>query len=821
MNWKRTKNSGSPENREAGNGKAGAEERRQIAVPEVDPGCGLSAEQVRLRTENGYVNRSDSSPTKSVGDIVKSNTFTFFNLVFVVLGGCLIAVGSYTNLLFLIIAAANTFIGIFQEIRSKRAVDRLTLLAEQKIHCIRDGEWEEIPSSELVRDDIVEFENGSQICADAVICSGQVTVNESLLTGETDAILKQDGDELRSGSFVNGGRCVARLTQVSSDSYASRLAMEAKSDVKLAKSEMMRSLDRLIRIIGILLVPVGICLFINQYTMLGLPVKGAVEATVAALIGMIPEGLYLLTSIAIAVGVLRLSRRKVLVRDMNCVEILARVDTLCVDKTGTITEPGMDVEHFILLDEENFPEEAVTEMLAAFYDNMDADNDTGRAMAEHFKQDSDWEAADIVPFTSDTKWSGITFEEHGSFLIGAPEFIMGSRLKELKKKIRPWAEQGMRVLLAAAYDGSLREERLQEACIRPMALILITNRLRGEAAETFRYFKEQGVSIRVISGDNPSTVSEVARQAGIEGAELYVDASTLKTDSSLEAAAEKYRVFGRVTPEQKCRLVKALQKNGHTVAMTGDGVNDVLALKEADCGIAMASGSQAACQIAQLVLLNSDFQSMPAIVGEGRRVINNIQRAASLFLVKNIFSFLLSLVSLFAGFPYPLLPLQLSLIGSLTIGIPSFFLALEPNSSRVEGHFMSNVFYKALPGGLTNLFLVLGIELFTYAFDFPVEQLYTISAVTVLFVGLLVLYQVCKPFDWKRRTVWGIMTGAALVCVVFFGGLFSIRPLTLQTALVLAVFLLLAQPAMHTALWLFEQGNRLYRRLRKYGVEND
>lgn len=508
-------------------------------------------------------------------------------------------------------------------------------------------------------------------------------------------------------------------------------------------------------------------------------------------------------------------------RDMNCVEILARVDTLCVDKTGTITEPGMDVDRFILLDEENFPEEAVTEMLAAFYDNMDADNDTGRAMAERFRQDSDWEAADIVPFTSDTKWSGITFEEHGSFLIGAPEFIMGSRLKELKKKIRPWAEQGMRVLLAAAYDGNLKEDGLQEACIRPMALILITNRLRGEAAETFRYFKEQGVSVRVISGDNPSTVSEVARQAGIEGAELYVDASTLKTESSLDAAAEKYHVFGRVTPEQKCRLVKALQKNGHTVAMTGDGVNDVLALKEADCGIAMASGSQAACQIAQLVLLNSDFQSMPAIVGEGRRVINNIQRAASLFLVKNIFSFLLSLVSLFAGFPYPLLPLQLSLIGSLTIGIPSFFLALEPNSSRVEGHFMSNVFYKALPGGLTNLFLVLGIELFTYAFDFPVEQLYSISAVTVLFVGLLVLYQVCRPFDWKRRTVWGVMTVAALVCVVFFGELFSIRPLTLQTALVLAVFLLLAQPAMHLALWLFEQGNRLYRRLKKYGTENN
>lgn len=426
--------------------------RPEIPAREIDPAVGLSADEVQARLENGYGNISNSSPTKTVGQIVKSNTLTFFNLVFVILAVCLIAVGSYSNLLFLIIAAANTFIGIFQEIRSKKAIDRLTLLAEQKVPCIRDGSREEIPSSELVRDDIVEFENGSQICADAVVLSGQVTVNESLLTGETDAIPKLTGDALKSGSFISGGHCTARLTHVGADSYASRLAEEAKSDVKLAKSEMMRSLDRLIRVIGILLVPVGICLFLTQHQM-GLTVKGAVEATVAALIGMIPEGLYLLTSIAIAVGVLRLSRRKVLVRDMNCVEILARVDTLCVDKTGTITEPGMDVDKLVLLDEENFPEEAVMEMLAAFYDNMEADNDTGAALAACFKNDSDWEAREFYPFTSETKWSGITFAEHGSFLIGAPEFIMGSRIKELKKKIRPWAEQGMRVLLAASYEG--------------------------------------------------------------------------------------------------------------------------------------------------------------------------------------------------------------------------------------------------------------------------------------------------------------------------------------------------------------------------------
>ena len=773
MNWK--KNSKSLENQEAGKGNVDTEERREIAVLEADPGCGLGAEEVRLRVENGYVNRSDSSPTKSVGDIIKSNTFTFFNLVFVVLGGCLIAVGSYTNLLFLVIAAANTFIGIFQEVRSKRAVDRLTLLAEQKIHCIRDGEWEEIPSSELVRDDIVEFDNGSQICADAVICSGQVTVNESLLTGETDAILKQAGDELKSGSFVNGGRCVARLSHVGSDSYASRLAREAKSDVKLAKSEMMRSLDRLIRVIGILLIPVGICLFINQHQMLGLPVKGAVEATVAALIGMIPEGLYLLTSIAIAVGVLRLSRRKVLVRDMNCVEILARVDTLCVDKTGTITEPGMDVDRFILLDEENFPEEAVTEMLAAFYDNMDADNDTGRAMAERFRQDSDWEAADIVPFTSDTKWSGITFEEHGSFLIGAPEFIMGSRLKELKKKIRPWAEQGMRVLLAAAYDGNLKEDGLQEACIRPMALILITNRLRGEAAETFRYFKEQGVSVRVISGDNPSTVSEVARQAGIEGAELYVDASTLKTESSLDAAAEKYRVFGRVTPEQKCRLVKALQKNGHTVAMTGDGVNDVLALKEADCSIAVADGSDASRQVAQVVLLDSDFTNLPQVVMEGRKVVNNVTRTASVFFIKTIYSVLVSVICLLANIPFPFIPIQITVLDAAIEGYPSFLTIWESDTRKIRGRFLKTALSNALPFALTVTAMVAVTSIIA---PFTVEQRQTVMYFLLIFISMAAVVKSCIPFNGLRTFICITMVIGTFGGLAILPSLFEISAIT-------------------------------------------
>lgn len=795
--------------------------RRPLPVLDADPGFGLSQAQVQARLASGWSNDPGESPSKSEGQIIRENTLTFFNLIFLILAALLVIAGSYKNMMFLVIAIANTAIGTVQEIRSKRAVDKLTLVAEHPAKAIREGRRVEVRPSLLVRDDIMELAAGDQICADALVRTGEIQVNESLITGEADAILKGPGDILKSGSFVVSGRARVQLTQVGPDAYAAKLSAGAKKNVHATQSEMMRSLDRLIQVVGFALIPVGCILFYRQFHVLGMDFRTSTQSTVAALIGMIPEGLYLLTSVAMAVSAMKLAQQKVLVQDMNCIETLARVDVLCVDKTGTITEPGMEVQDLIPLDQQDTPER-LESVLAALYSGTEPENDTGRAMAEMFARKTAWKCLSRVPFNSQTKWSAAVFEAEGAFVVGAPEFILGPRYDSIREDVEPWSAQGCRVLLIAQYHGTPEQGKpLDPEQVRPMALALLSNRIRATAPETFRFFAQEGVSIRVISGDNPVTVSEVARRAGIAGAERYIDASTLKTEGDFARAARECTVFGRVTPDNKKKLIRAMKKEGHTVAMTGDGVNDVLALREADCGIAMASGSQAACQIAQLVLLNSDFQSMPAIVGEGRRVINNIQRAASLFLVKNIFSFLLSLVSLFAGFPYPLLPLQLSLIGSLTIGIPSFFLALEPNSSRVEGHFMSNVFYKALPGGLTNLFLVLGIELFTYAFDFPVEQLYSISAVTVLFVGLLVLYQVCRPFDWKRRTVWGVMTVAALVCVVFFGELFSIRPLTLQTALVLAVFLLLAQPAMHLALWLFEQGNRLYRRLKKYGTENN
>ena len=686
-------------------------------------------------------------------------------------------------------------------------------MTARKVPTIRNGKREMVESDRLVRDDIVEFASGDQICADAVVRVGQVQVNESLITGEEDAIVKRTGDVLLSGSFVVSGRCKAQLTQVGADSYAAKLTLEAKKDVKVGNSEMMASLDKVIRVIGITMIPLGIVLFIKQFKVLDLGLQASVKATVAALIGMIPEGLYLLTSVALAVSVIRLAQKQVLTQDMNCIENLARVDVLCVDKTGTITENVMEPGDPVPMDGVEYHQ--VQEILSEIYGAAKADNDTGRAMADKFCREPKWTAKQVIPFSSATKWTGVVFEEKGSFLVGAPEFIMSARYDEVGKEVESWSSRGYRVLLLARYDGAPEPGNLVVNSVTPMALIPLTNRIRPEAPETFRYFTQQGVSIRVISGDNPVTVSEVARQAGISDADLYVDASTLTTDEEIEEAAEHYAVFGRVTPDQKRKLVKAMQKAGHTVAMTGDGVNDVLALKDADCGIAMASGADAACQVAQLVLLDSDFSTMPQVVDEGRRVINNIQRAASLFFVKNIFSFLISVISLFVNMPYPLVPLHLSVISGLTIGAPAFFLALEPNHERVKGRFITNVFLKALPGGLTNVILILLIEAFVAVFHFPTEQLYTMSAVVLAVVGLRVLYQVSQPLDWKRSALIAVMALAELVCFTVLSPVFGFTAPTLETGLVLVVFMMLSFQIMRTVLMIFEKTELLIGKLKE------
>ena len=735
-----------------------------------------------------------------------------------VLAIALFAVGSYKDATFIFIAVINTGIGIFQELRSKKTIDKLKLLAAPRGTVVRAGMEMSVPTDHMVRDDIAVFSAGDQVTADGVVRAGTVQVNEAMITGEADPLEKGPGGKLRSGSFIVSGSCRVQLTQVGADSYAARLTLEAKKGIKAGQSEMMASLTRLIRFIGFALVPMGAILFWKQYFVLELGLKQAVTATVAALIGMIPEGLYLLTSVALAVSMIRLAGKKTLAQDMNCIETLARVDVLCVDKTGTITQPEMEVQELVLLDEEEYPQEKVEEAVSALYAALGGDNETGKAMCARFGKKVSWACSAKVPFSSAYKYSAAVFSGKGAFVAGAPEFVMGERYADLKEMVEPYSAKGYRVLLLAQYDGTPDgKSALDGRKVRPMALALLSNRIRPEAPDTFAYFARQGVAVKVISGDNPLTVAEVARQAGVENADRWVDAATLKTDEDIYAAAKEYTVFGRVTPGQKRKLVKALQKQGRTVAMTGDGVNDVLALKDADCGIAMASGSDAACHAAQLVLLDSNFACLPEVVAEGRRVINNIQRSAALYLVKNIFSFCLSLLTIFVDMPYPLVPIQLSLISALTIGIPSFFLALEPNKSRVQGNFMRNVLREAFPGGLTDLIVILGLQAFAFAFRFSTQSLSTMSALCVAFIGLLVLWQVCKPFDWKRRTLWGTVTAALLVCVTVepLKEIFSLTALNLQETLVLMVFLLLCWPAMGAILTLLGRTRRVYLKARE------
>jgi len=774
----------------------------------TDPEKGLTSDQAAQRPAAGA-----AGPTgKTEKEIVFAHCFTFFNLVFVILAVMLvIGRSSVMNMGFLLVAAINTVIGILQEIRAKRAVDALTLVAERPVKVIRDGEPGEIPPERLVRDDIAEFAQGDTVCADGVVRSGQLWLDESLITGEADAVEKTEGSSIRSGSVVLAGRGRVQLTAVGENSFAAGLSREAKQNPKARKSEMMRSLDRLIVFMGIALVPVGLILFYQEYAVLQLGLRDSVEGTVAALVGMIPEGLYLLTSVAMAASALKLSRNKVLVQDMNCIESLARVDVLCVDKTGTITEPDMEVENLVPLS--GHKPEYLEAVLSAMYGSAEPDNATARAIQELFSGESGWEEIKRVPFSPETKWSAAVFREQGAFLVGAPEFILGDRIGEYREAIDGWTAQGGRVLLAAGYDGDPFPGQLDPDLVTPLALVILASRIREQAKETFAYFTEQGVSLRVISGDDPRTVSQIALRAGIPGAEAYVDAAALETDEDFAEAASKTVVFGRVTPEQKRRIVEALQAQGHTVAMTGDGVNDLLAMKQSDCSIAMASGAQAASQLASLVLLESDFSAMPGIVAEGRRVINNIQRAATLFLVKNIFSLFLSVISLFTGWPYPLQPMHLTVISALTIGIPSFFLAMEPNYERVKGHFLRGVLRRAFPGGLTNIFAVLVCQAFMAVFDLPADPIATVCAGILAVVGMMVLFQVCKPFGLFRKLVWSAMLVGLVVVFTCLGQLFELGAGTVQTKLVMFTLLLMTPTVFFTMLRLFDWGDGVYRKL--------
>jgi len=771
--------------------------RRSIEELCAPPEIGLTARQVAERVENGYGNIPIEPPTKTVGQIIWSNLFTYFNIIFFALAVCVIAVGSWINLTFMPVVFANILIGIVQELRAKKTLDNLSIISAPKGIAVREGVLKTLNIEDVVRDDIIVFTQGNQVFADAIVVSGECQVNEALMTGEADEIKKCAGEELMSGSFVVSGSVRARLIRVGKDSYVSRLTLESKKSNGQKQSEMMRSLSSLVKWIGIALIPIGAAMAVKEIVWLDRSVKDGVVSTVGAMVGMIPEGLYLLTSIALVAAVVRLAQRKTLVHDMNCIETLARVDTLCVDKTGTITENKMIVEDVCLLCEDRFVVDDIRMIMSDYVFAMQDDNDTMAALRKYFKGEQSQVALETLPFTSVKKFGGVSFHDDETYILGAPDVIMGEKYDAVREKVDFYSKKGCRVLLLAIYDGKLSDEALT-AEVLPVALILLANKIRKNALETFAYFEKQGVSIKVISGDNALSVSEVAKRAGIAGAEKYVDARTLDDDRKIRQAAEEYTVFGRVTPDQKRKLIRALKAGGHTVAMTGDGVNDVLALKEADCSVAMASGSEVACQVSHIVLLNSNFASMPSVVMEGRRVINNIERSASLFLVKNIFSFVVALISLIFTLPYPLTPAQLSLVSALSIGIPSFVLAMEPNENLVRGKFMRNVIFRALPGAFTNIILIIGVMLFYLAFEFPMEEMSTICAILMGVVGMLVLHRVCTPYNKIRKILVVSMCVTFAFMMFFFKNLFTLVNLSYSSILVLVVFSLLAYPLIQT-----------------------
>lgn len=823
------------------------------------PIIGLTSEEVRERIDKGLTNHTDISTQKTVGQIVKSNLLTYFNLIFLILTVLLCIVGSFRNLTFLPVIIGNTVIGIFQELRAKKTLDKMSMLNAPHSIVVRDGEQQQIQSEELVKDDIIILSAGNQICADATVLSGSISVNEALLTGESDEIKKKSGDRLMSGSFVVSGQCYAKLDKVGNESYISQLTAQAKAMGDGEQSEMIRYINKLVKWVGIIIIPVGIILFCQAYIMNGETFKKSVVSMVAAVLGMIPEGLYLLTTVALALSTIRLAKKQVLLHDMKSIETLARVDVLCVDKTGTITEPGMQVTELVIsgrCGDAEMDKRAFAHLLADYSAVIEDNNATMEAIRAYVAKNEIEKGSRTLlktqPFTSANKYSKVSFVE-GDYMLGAPEFIMKDRYEEISEEIEEYQSKGYRVLLMAEQSGSSAMADTENAAdtdksgqqapgvkgaadmassragmVSPIGYIVLSNPIRENAESTFTYFKEQGVAIKVISGDNPATVSEVAKRAGIDGAENYVDASTLASEKDITEAVDKYTVFGRVTPKQKQLIVRALQKQKHTVAMTGDGVNDILAMKDADCSIAMASGSEAAAQAAQTVLLDSDFGRMPYVVFEGRQVVNNIQRSASLFLVKNIFSLLMAIFSAIFAITYPLEPSQISLISMFTIGLPGFLLALEPNRNRIEGNFMVNVMLKALPAGLTDVLSVGALVICGQVFNLPSEDIATAGTMLLAVVGFMIIIKISHPFNKMKYGVLLINIIGLLFCGLFLGRLFAIESISNICFLLMVVFAFAAE-SMFRYLTLFveklssffgDEKNRrkLRRKIRKYNI---
>ena len=774
---------------------------------------GLSLEEVRERKRAGLVNSAVIVPSKSLKEIILSNTFTYFNMVFLILAILLIIVKSpIRELTFLGVVFANSLIGIFQEWRAKVVLDKITLLNAPKARVMRDGRRLVIPVEKLVLDDVVIFKTGEQIPADARVLSGEVAVNESLLTGEADEIIKHENDDLLSGSFVVYGECYARLTKVGAESYASQLTLKAKAIKTGEQSEIVRSLNAFVKIAGIAIIPIGIILFSQQYLFGDASARLSVQSMAAAVIGMIPEGLFLLASVTLALSAMRLAQNKVLLHDMKSIETLARVDVLCVDKTGTITDEKMEVvEEFWLANDDKI-NQLLPNMVGEVVSNLPADNATMAALKRKYKRKQSFKLDEyegvisVLPFSSKYKYSGVQYKK-AAFVIGAPEFVMREDYEKVKAVTVKYSKRGYRVLVFGQYNGKLAakdeaaKDKALTAKVKPLGIIVLQNNIRETAPATFKYFAEQGVQVKVISGDNPETVSEVAKQAGILGAEKWVDATKLGSGVDFRKGVLENTVLGRVTPDQKRRIINILKEAGKTVAMVGDGVNDVLALKDADCSVAMASGSEAAVQASQVVLLESDFSKMPNVVREGRRVVNNLQRSGSLFLVKNIFSFIMALVAICFAATYPMNPTQVSLVTMFTIGVPSFLLAQIPSEGLIKGNFMLNVIFNAVPAALTNLVLIaVATFIGTEFLQIPRPILSTVCTFIWAVVGLIYLVRLCRPFDrYKSGIVFLCMVGMILFSI-FLKDLYGVElKLTIEGWGIFLVASALALPVMFSA----------------------
>ena len=732
---------------------------------------GLTQEEVRAHREQGRTNTMPRRTEGGVADILRRNVLTLFNLLNLCLAGLLLWVGSHRDMLFLGVVLSNTLIGTIQELRAKRTHDRLQLLSEGRVRVMRDGVECRLSPQELVLDDVVLLSRGDQIPADATVLSGAGEADESLLTGESAPVSKAAGDTLYSGSFLVSGSVAARLTAVGADSYAGQLQLSARR-VKRAQSELMRDMRRIIRWVSVLIVPIGAAMFSRQYASVDLGLRDAVTGTVASMLGMIPEGLILLTSVSLAAGVVALGRRNALVNELFGIETLARTDMVCMDKTGTLTSGEMVLDRTLALN--GVPPEEIAAYMAALLRASADETPTVRALAEAFPASNAPEIAQAVPFSSARKWSAAQAEGLGSVVLGAPERLLKG---EALKQAQALAAQGLRVLALLCAPAPLCGEALPEGLV-PAALLCLRDALRPNVQKTVRYFGEQGVTLKVISGDSPLTVSHAAAAAGVPGADRTVDLSAIEGEKDYTALSRHYTIFGRVSPQDKQGLIEALRKDGHGVAMVGDGVNDIPALKAADCSIAMAGGSDAACRVAQITLLDADFDVMPRIVLEGRRVINNITRAASLFLVKNIFSLILSVLLLIFPFAYPFAPIQLTLVSSLTIGIPSFVLALQPSRDRVSGSFLRNVIMRALPGGVCTAALIIPLMAFSDGLGFSQDVVSSLSTLIAGYSGLVVLFLTCLPLNALRGGLVAAMAVLFAGAVLLLPQVFYLSPVS-------------------------------------------